>query len=75
MGVARPERDQRSYYSGYKHRHGIKFQALMAPDGMILSLCGPFIGETNDNLIVAESGIINRLDGVNMPFQFTPFLL
>ena len=77
MGVARPTVGQRDYYSGYKHHHGIKFQALMTPDGLCVSLSGPYIGEINDNLMVAESGIINRLDTVDLPSVFfsifTPF--
>ena len=64
MGVARPTKEQRDYYSGYRHRHGIKFQGIMAPDGLICSLCGPYIGEINDNSMVTESGIGNRLDTV-----------
>ena len=70
MGVARPEKDQRSYYSGYKKRHGIKFQGIMGPDGLFLSLTGPFIGEINDNLMLTESGIIGRLDRVNLLSNF-----
>jgi hypothetical protein len=42
-------------YSGYKKKHGIKFQGLVIPDGLVSSLVGPFIGEVNDNRMVAES--------------------
>jgi len=35
--------DQKVLYSGYKKVHSIKFQAIMAPDGLIIHLAGTFI--------------------------------
>ena len=32
--------DQKFFYSGYKKVHAVKFQAIMAPDGLIIRLAG-----------------------------------
>ena len=32
--------DQKFFYSGYKKVHSVKFQAIMAPDGLIIHLAG-----------------------------------
>ncbi|OJD27217.1 hypothetical protein ACJ73_01382 [Blastomyces percursus] len=33
--ITRPNVDQRMFYSGHKHRHGIKFQGNVTPDGLL----------------------------------------
>jgi hypothetical protein len=46
--IARPGGDsinQRAAYSGYKKAHGLNWQAVSTPDGMIASLSNPFAGE------------------------------
>ena len=40
-GISRPVKRQEDYYTGYKKGHGIKFQAIMIPDGLISHLSGP----------------------------------
>lgn len=40
--ICRPSRGQRSWYSGYKKHHAIKFQAITTLDGLISHLAGPF---------------------------------
>jgi len=32
--------DQKFFYSGYKKVYSVKFQAIMAPDGLIIHLAG-----------------------------------
>jgi len=34
--------DQKLFYSGYKKVHLVKFQAIIAPDGLIIHLAGSF---------------------------------
>jgi hypothetical protein len=34
--------DQKIFYSGYKKVHSIKFQAIIAPDGLIIHLAGTY---------------------------------
>ena len=62
--TCRPGEDQRRFYSGYKKRHGIKWQGIVSPDGLIFSLAGPWPGEINDNRMVLESGLEARLRAV-----------
>ena len=64
QGVCRPTEEQRDYYSGYKKRHGVKYQGIVCPDGLIGSIDGPYIGEVNDNRMVALSGLGARLERV-----------
>ena len=55
--VARPSRNQRAFYTGWKRLHALKFQALCAPDGMIW-FHGPCSGRRNDNFILRDSQLI-----------------
>ena len=67
VGTCRPEEKiQRLMYSGYKKRHGMKWQGLATPDGLISSLSGPWLGEINDNRMITESGIVRRIREVSL---------
>jgi DDE superfamily endonuclease len=46
--MCRPTRHQERCYSGYKKKHGFKYQGIVTPDGMIVSCMGPFEGRLND---------------------------
>jgi hypothetical protein len=46
--------EQQALYSGHKRRHGIKFQAVSAPDGTIVHLGGPLAGKRHDMTLFAE---------------------
>lgn len=48
---------QRSVYSGHKKAHGIKYQAVVTPDGLVSSLTGPWMGPVNDWAMWQRSGI------------------
>ena len=62
QGTCRPNTYiQRQFYSGYKKKHGLKWQGIVAPDGLIASLSGPWPGEVNDNRMLSESGVIDRI--------------
>ena len=43
--IARPGEHQRVLYNGHKRVHALKFQSVVAPNGMIANLYGP-VGET-----------------------------
>ena len=49
---------QRRMYSGYYKGHGMKWQAIVTPDGLVSSLCGPWAGPVNDWTMLQESGIL-----------------
>jgi hypothetical protein len=59
--VCRPTRFQRAAYSGHKHTHGIKFQSIVTPDGLIVCLFGPIPGSRHDSFMLAESGLLQQL--------------
>ena len=40
--IARPQNNQRAVYNGHKRVHGIKFQSVVAPNGLIANLVAPF---------------------------------
>jgi hypothetical protein len=57
-GCRRPtdNSEQRLVYSGHKRLHGMNWQAIVTPDGLISSLVGPFAGSVNDWAIWRRSG-------------------
>jgi hypothetical protein len=59
--VCRPTWHQRELYSGHKRYHCLKFQAVMLPDGIIADLSGPFHGRQNDQYMLNESQLEDRL--------------
>jgi hypothetical protein len=61
--IARPQEQQRPSYSGYKRVHGQHYQAVVTPDGLIVSLIGPFAGSRPDIAMYHES----YLDGLLQP--------
>ncbi|PIA16161.1 hypothetical protein COEREDRAFT_43082, partial [Coemansia reversa NRRL 1564] len=48
VATLRPTDQQEVYYSGYKKRHGILFQAITTLDGMIAYLSPAYPGSSND---------------------------
>ena len=62
--IARPVVDQRASYSGYTRTHMQKYHGVLAPDGLIVSLIGPFVGSKNDLNMLEESGLEGRLSPI-----------
>ena len=48
-GIVRP------MYNGHKKVHSIKFQSIIAPNGLIANLFGPMEGKQRDSAILAQS--------------------
>uniref|UniRef100_A0A6P7GFX3 Uncharacterized protein LOC114341986 n=1 Tax=Diabrotica virgifera virgifera TaxID=50390 RepID=A0A6P7GFX3_DIAVI len=59
--ICRPGTDREAYYSGPKHVHYIKYQAVVCPDGIKVSLHEAFMGRRHDAGILRESGLYNQL--------------
>lgn len=55
-GISKPTIEQRAFYAGAKKEHGLRYQGIVTPDGIIL-LQGPWLGPTGDWRIWKESGI------------------
>ena len=66
--TCRPKRHQKSMYSGYKKKHGIKFQCLTTPDGYVACLEGGWSGRMSDTKILQESELLEALNNM-MPFD------
>ncbi|KAK3087535.1 hypothetical protein FSP39_007238 [Pinctada imbricata] len=55
--ICRPRQNQRVVYSGHKRVHGLKFQSIMAPNGIIAHFYGPIEGRRHDAGMLRESGV------------------
>jgi len=60
--ICRPKRNQRVVYNGHKRVHALKFQSVVAPNGMIANLFGPVEGRRHDSALLAMSGLLNQLE-------------
>ena len=52
---------QRHAYSGHKRCHGLKFQSVITPDGLIACLWRPMNGNRHDSHILRESQLLDQL--------------
>ena len=60
--ICRPTRNQRMVYNGHKRVHALKFQSVVAPNGLIANLFGPVEGRRHDSALLAMSGLLNQLE-------------
>ena len=58
---ARPTRGQRQAYSGHKKLHGIKFQSVVAPNGLIVDFYGCVVGRRADGYLLTRSKFVKRM--------------
>lgn len=65
--VCRPGKNQRVLYNGHKKVHAIKFQSLAVPNGLVANLYGPVEGKKHDSAMLAESGLYNKLQDLQVP--------
>ena len=49
-------------YTGYKKCHGMKYQAIVTPNGLIAHLSGPYRAPQNDRGVLRESGLVEYLE-------------
>lgn len=62
--TCRPKEFQRMAYSGHKRCHGIKFQSVITPDGLIACLYGPIPGSRHDSFMLTESRLLDKLRAI-----------
>ncbi len=60
--MCRPSYGQRSQYSGHKRVHGLKFEILSLPNGIIARLYGPEDGRRHDITMARNSGLYGALE-------------
>ena len=51
----------RNLYNGHKNVHAIKFQSVVAPNGLVANLYRPVEGKRHDSGILAMSGLLDAL--------------
>ena len=58
--IPRPtgENVQRQMYNRYYRSHGIKFQSVVVPNGLLFNLHGPNAGRFSDSRILCKSGLM-----------------
>ena len=66
--ICKPKHDQRAFYNGHKRVHALKFQSVVAANGMIANLFGPVEGRRHDSRMLAMSGLLDQLE----PHSFSP---
>ena len=59
--MCRPSHNQRIVYNGHKIINRIKFQSVVAPNGLIANLYGPMEGKRHDSGMLADSNLLNQL--------------
>lgn len=60
--IARPGEHQRVLYNGHKRVHALKFQSVVAPNGLIANLYGPVEGRRHDAGMLRMSGLLTELN-------------
>ena len=66
--ICRPKRDQRVVYNGHKRVHALKFQSVVALNGLIANLFGPVEGRRHDSGMLAMSGLLPQFE----QFSYSP---
>ncbi|KAG1440863.1 hypothetical protein G6F56_011741 [Rhizopus delemar] len=59
--ICRLVEPQRSVYNGHVRFHGLKYQGIVAPDEITVSLCGPFAGAIHDQRTLDSSDILEEM--------------
>jgi hypothetical protein len=60
--TCRPVEHEGLVYTGYKKFHGMKFQAVVTPNGLIAHLAGPYRAPQNDSGVLRESGLLDSME-------------
>ena len=59
--TCRPTRFQQQVYSGHKRGHGLKYQSIVLPNGLIANLYGPVVGIRHDSFMMYDSGLPQQM--------------
>ena len=50
---------QAALFNGHKWKHGLQYQGINSPSGLILNCFGPRPGRNNDVKLLRDSGVLN----------------
>ena len=59
--TCQPSISETLMYTGYKKCHGMKFQGVTVPNGMITHLAGPYHAPQNDTRVLADSCLLELM--------------
>ena len=59
--ICRPKVNQRVVYNGHKRVHSLKFQSVVAPNGLIAKFFGPVEGRRHDAAMLVTSGQLDEV--------------
>ena len=59
--ICRPQTNQKLVYNGHKRVHGLKFQSIAVPNGLIAHLYGPIEGRRHDAGMLRESRVLTQM--------------
>ena len=59
--ICRPNKSQCVLYNGHKRVHSLKFQSVVAPNGLIANLFGPVEGKRHDAAMLNQSVLLQQL--------------
>lgn len=62
--MCRPGDDQQLFYNGHKRVHSLKYQTIVAPDGLIVHLFGPMEGRRHDCALFNASDVLAQLQSL-----------
>ena len=62
MDHCRPSEGQEAIFNGHDRVHGLKFQSVTLPDGMMGSLFGPVDGRRHDSTVMYLSNVVGILE-------------
>ena len=57
------------YSSGHKRHHGLRYQAVTTPDGIVVHMYGPVIGRRHDSTMLDLSGLLQHVKGTGLWFS------
>ena len=72
--ITRPSSYQKQAYSRHKRCHGLKFQTVVTPDGLMACLWGPMNGNRHDSHMLRESHLLDQLSAM-MPVNGITYAL
>ena len=70
--LCKPDRNQRIFYNGHKRVDRIKFQYVVAPNGLIASLFGPVEDRRHDGGMLVDSELLQELSQYSFAADGTP---
>ena len=71
-GINRPAFSQDIWFNGHHWEHGVLWQALTAPNGLIIDLAGPMTGRRHDRQLLKKSRLTSRWMAANVAAGWAP---